>query len=77
VKKPFHSGDIAPGSRFSHTFDVPGIYYYVCLPHEEMGMVGIVVVRSPREGGGQAATPQAAPQSRQAAPQTPGGARGY
>lgn len=26
------------------TFDVPGIYGYLCLPHYEMGMVGLVVV---------------------------------
>ena len=26
------------------TFDVPGIYGYLCLPHYEMGMVGLIVV---------------------------------
>ena len=26
------------------TFDVPGVYGYVCVPHYEVGMVGLVVV---------------------------------
>tara|TARA_Y100001937_G_C6899274_1_gene232543 strand:- start:116 stop:538 length:423 start_codon:yes stop_codon:yes gene_type:complete len=26
------------------TFEVPGIYYYVCTPHKSMGMIGLVVV---------------------------------
>ncbi len=30
--------------EFSHTFDTPGIYYYVCTPHKSMGMIGLVVV---------------------------------
>ncbi|MEM9580539.1 MAG: pseudoazurin [Pseudomonadota bacterium] len=25
-------------------FDVPGVYGYVCVPHYEMGMVGLIVV---------------------------------
>lgn len=45
--KPFHSEDVAPGERYSYTFTVPGTYYYVCQPHEDMGMVGIVVVKDP------------------------------
>lgn len=49
--EPFDSGEIAPGATFSHTFDVPGTYIYVCVPHEEDGMMGIVVVRN---GTGQA-----------------------
>lgn len=51
--QPIHSGEVRPGGRFTYTFETPGIYYYVCLPHEEMGMVGIVVVRE-RQGGAQA-----------------------
>ncbi len=53
--KPFNSGDVAPGERFSYKFTVPGTYYYVCLPHEDMGMVGVVVVKHP-EGHQPAAT---------------------
>ena len=30
--------------EFSHTFETPGIYYYVCTPHKSMGMIGLVVV---------------------------------
>ena len=30
--------------EFSITFSVPGIYGYVCLPHYEMGMVGLILV---------------------------------
>jgi len=26
------------------TFEVPGIYYYWCIPHKGMGMIGLVVV---------------------------------
>jgi plastocyanin len=43
--EPFHSEEIPPGSRYSYSFTVPGTYVYVCLPHEEMGMVGIVHVK--------------------------------
>ena len=28
----------------SITFDTPGIYYYLCTPHKNMGMLGLVVV---------------------------------
>jgi plastocyanin len=47
--EPFHSEDVAPGGKFSHTFTVPGTYYYVCQPHEDMGMVGIIVVTDPEK----------------------------
>lgn len=40
----FNSGLIAPGKDFSHTFKVLGTYRYFCLPHEEGGMVGTIVV---------------------------------
>ena len=40
----FNSGLIAPGKDYSHTFKVPGTYKYFCIPHEEAGMVGTVVV---------------------------------
>lgn len=43
----FHSGELAPGQVFEHTFTVAGTYRYVCLPHEGAGMRGTVVV-----GGG-------------------------
>ena len=30
--------------EFSITLRVPGVYGYVCLPHYEMGMVGLIIV---------------------------------
>jgi len=30
-------GELNNGDRFSHTFEVPGRYDYVCIPHEEGG----------------------------------------
>jgi len=43
--KPFNSGNIGPGKTFSHTFTVPGLYKYVCIPHEMMAMTGQVDVQ--------------------------------
>jgi plastocyanin len=37
-------GIIEPGATYEHTFEVPGEYYYFCIPHEAGGMVGKVVV---------------------------------
>ena len=33
-------GGIAGGETYEHTFEVPGTYNYVCIPHEPTGMVG-------------------------------------
>jgi plastocyanin len=41
---PFNSGDIAPGQIFTQTFTVPGTYVYFCTHHEDMGMVGRIIV---------------------------------
>ncbi|MFQ5774969.1 MAG: plastocyanin/azurin family copper-binding protein [Kiloniellaceae bacterium] len=41
----FHSGPVAAGAVFRHTFATPGTYRYVCLPHEGFGMMGTVVVK--------------------------------
>ena len=32
------------GFTFEHTFEEPGIYEYVCTPHEAVGMKGAIVV---------------------------------
>ncbi len=32
------------GAVFEHTFETAGTYAYFCLPHESLGMVGVVVV---------------------------------
>ena len=37
-------GLIESGEEWSHTFEVPGKYEYLCIPHEASGMVGTVVV---------------------------------
>ena len=42
--KSFNSGFLKSGDNYIHVFNVPGIYHYFCLLHEEMGMVGTVVV---------------------------------
>lgn len=42
--EPFDSGRILPGASYWHRFTVPGTYYYVCVPHEEFGMVGVITV---------------------------------
>lgn len=43
--KPFDSGFMPPGAKWSYTFTVPGTYKYLCLPHEKDQMTGIVVVK--------------------------------
>lgn len=40
----FDSGTIIGGASWSHTFDVPGRYAYFCVPHEQQGMLGEVIV---------------------------------
>jgi halocyanin-like protein len=42
----FDSGALVgkEGHTFSHTFDSPGIYYYLCTPHEPLGMKGAIFV---------------------------------
>ncbi|WP_336036874.1 plastocyanin/azurin family copper-binding protein [Halobacterium yunchengense] len=37
-------GILAPGETYEHTFEVAGDYYYFCVPHEDAGMLGKVVV---------------------------------
>ena len=45
--EPFSSDTLRPGATFSHVFTTPGLYQYVCLPHELMGMIGQIVVVNP------------------------------
>ena len=40
--------------EFSITLTVPGIYGYVCIPHYEMGMVGLIIVGDAMQNLGQA-----------------------
>jgi plastocyanin len=39
------SGFVSEGETFSRTFQKPGTYRYICIPHEGAGMVGAVVVK--------------------------------
>ena len=55
--KPWDSGMLlaeypAKGSTFEHRFTVPGVYDYLCIPHEAAGMVGRIVVGGPDAGPG-------------------------
>ena len=50
--KPWNSGFLVePGAHFDVTFDVEGVYDYYCMPHEEAGMVGRIVVGRPSGPG--------------------------
>lgn len=48
--EPFSSYDdaehrtMSQGETFSHRFDVPGTYEYVCIPHVSAGMTGTITV---------------------------------
>lgn len=53
----WNSGYLMPGESFSLTFDVPGVYDYFCIPHEQAGMVGRIVVKG--NGAGQSDHPYA------------------
>ncbi|OLZ41463.1 halocyanin [Natrinema saccharevitans] len=37
-------GRLSSRETFEHTFEVPGTYDYVCIPHERAEMVGEIVV---------------------------------
>jgi plastocyanin len=41
---PFDSGDMEQDDTFQHQFTVAGEYRYFCIPHEDMKMIGTVVV---------------------------------
>jgi len=40
-----HSGPLFPGQGFSLTFLVKGTFTYYCLVHDDLGMIGTVVVK--------------------------------
>ncbi len=42
----FDSGRIAAGEIWRRSFTTPGTYRYVCLPHEDEGMLGTLIVRA-------------------------------
>lgn len=42
--KSWNSDYLMPNESFVMVFDVPGVYDYYCVPHEQAGMVGRIVV---------------------------------
>ncbi len=51
----FASGDAAPDDSpvwpFTHRFDRPGVFPYICIPHELHGMRGVIEVEGPSHPG--------------------------
>jgi len=45
--EPFHSEDLGPGRSYRRTFELEGVYRYVCPHYEEEGMNGTVLVERP------------------------------
>lgn len=41
----FYSGEIKPGDEFRARFEVPGVYRYACVLHEDQMMRGAIVVQ--------------------------------
>ncbi len=41
----FNSGGIPPKESYAHQFTEPGVYKYICAPHEMMGMMGEIDVK--------------------------------
>jgi len=48
---------------FEHTFSQEGVYDYYCMPHEALGMVGVIVVGSALDGPGLAPPQDALPEA--------------
>ncbi len=44
--EPWGSELLQPGESYSHTFDTPGEYHYICIPHVMSGMRGTITVES-------------------------------
>lgn len=42
---PFDSGPLRREAKFAHVFETPGVYRYICKYHENMKMVGTVIVK--------------------------------
>lgn len=71
--QPWNSGMLlgeypAKGSSFEHTFTVPGVYDYLCIPHEAAGMVGRIIVGEPAAGPATRAFGYASDRQRKAVP---------
>ncbi len=42
--EPFDSGNLFPGQNFQWRAEVPGTYRYLCVPHDAVGMIGVIIV---------------------------------
>lgn len=50
---PWDSGMLTEDSApFEVTLDIQGVYDYYCIPHEDLGMVGRIIVGEPQAGPG-------------------------
>ncbi|HYD67267.1 plastocyanin/azurin family copper-binding protein [Azospirillum sp.] len=56
----WHSDYLLPDQTFELRLTVAGVYDYFCLPHEEAGMVGRIVVGHPQGGPSVATLPEPA-----------------
>jgi plastocyanin len=50
--KSWDSDYLLPDESFSITFNEQGVYDYYCIPHEQAGMVGRIIVGEPEAHGG-------------------------
>ena len=57
---PWDSDYLLPDQSYELRLTVAGVYDYFCLPHEEAGMVGRIVVGHPQGGPSAATLPEAA-----------------
>jgi plastocyanin len=51
--QPWNSDYLLPNEHFEVTLTVDGVYDYFCIPHEQAGMVGRLIVGSPSGPGAQ------------------------
>lgn len=57
---PWNSGYLLPDQSFEISLTTPGVYDYFCVPHEEAGMVGRIVVGRPQGNVSDATLPEPA-----------------
>ncbi len=58
--EPWNSDYLVPKESFELRLTVPGVYDYFCVPHEEAGMVGRIVVGRPQGSVSNATLPEPA-----------------
>lgn len=66
---PFDSGVVTDaGATYEVTVQTPGVWDFVCLPHESLGMVGRLVVGEPGDGPGTTEPADLPPMAREKVP---------